>query len=293
MDPSKLTPRSIETAFETAKRIAAQSFMAGMPFQIERQSNHEIAVEFDSLTEINVLHTTASSPFVAEMAKVVGNYQDAWLLTLAHEHGHMVLNQDCHAAGFNPNDTNRQLEAMGIILTSHQQQWIPDFHKESAIEAYCDARLLQFAFQAYPQHWKSIAGKLLEIRRSNSERFERNPTLGRYGDEYFCATPIETVLNQNAALPANQAARIALISSMEHTPLHLDIINASLIAMDDLLDRLKPASPPIHQKMLHSSKAALGRLQAEGDSIKVKLKEWRLAKKSRKPPSLSPPKSRS
>ena len=67
--------------------------MVHMPFQIERNTSQESSVEFDSLTKSNVLHTTASSPFVFSMAEVFGNHLDAWLLTLAHEYGHMQLNQ--------------------------------------------------------------------------------------------------------------------------------------------------------------------------------------------------------
>lgn len=107
-----LCGQTIEPAFEAAKSIATSTFMAGMPFQIERNTSHESSVEFDSLTKSNVLHTSASSHFGASMAEVFGNYQDAWLLTLAHEYGHMQLNQMCLDADVNPADPNHQVAAM-------------------------------------------------------------------------------------------------------------------------------------------------------------------------------------
>jgi hypothetical protein len=270
-----LLGQTIETAFEAAKGIATLTFMAGMPFQIERNTLYESSVEFDSLTKSNVLHTTASSPFVSSMAEVFGNYQDAWLLTLAHEYGHMQLNQMCVNASANPANPNDQVAAMGIKLTETQRKWLPNFHKESAIEAYCDASLLEYAKNNYPNHWNDIANKLLEIRNLNSVQFKRIPEQGRYGDEYFCSQPIRTSIQQRKILTKSDAAKLALQSSIENTPLPMDIINASHIAIDDLAERLKPDVPHEHQKLIQSSIAALGRIHAGYHNLKTKLEERR------------------
>lgn len=58
-------------------------------------------MEFDSLSRCNVLYTTWSSDFVEAMQSVMGNYYDAWVLTIAHESGHIILNQMCFNCGLN------------------------------------------------------------------------------------------------------------------------------------------------------------------------------------------------
>lgn len=270
-----LCGQTIEIAFESAKAIATATFMKGLPIQIERNTSRECSVEFDSLTKSHVLHTKASSAFVVSIAEIFGNYQDAWLLTLAHENGHMRLNQICADAGAEPSNSNNQTDAMGISLNESQQKWIPDFHKESAIEAYCDACLLQYAAKQYPNQWTDIATKLLAIRDSNSSCFKRSPNEARYGDEYFCSDPIRTALKIKAPILPTDAAKVAFTASIRNTSLPLDMINASHVAIDDLIDRLKPTLPHGYQKAIHASIAVVGRFQAEYQNIKARLEARR------------------
>lgn len=225
------------------------------------------------------------------MANVLGNYHDAWILTLAHEKGHILLNQICFQKGGNPEDTNNQLDAIGINLTEVQKKWIPDFHKESAIEAYCDATVLMHAEEYFPTQWNLIAQEMLKLREQASAQFKRSTLNQSYGDEYFCSVPIHNALQNGSSITPLQSAQIAFFSSLKNTPLHKDLSNAVQFSIAQLFERLKPSQPSIAEVVNTSVHASLGRLIAGIDNIKINknaLKNRSQVKNSYVPPSKPP-----
>lgn len=93
---------SIQAAFDTAIEFAKFTFMKELSFQLKNSNSSELGTGISPTSDQSILYTTTSSNFLSKMFNILGNYHDAWILTLAHEKGHILLNQICSRKGRTP-----------------------------------------------------------------------------------------------------------------------------------------------------------------------------------------------
>lgn len=281
-----MNKKNSESAFRDALTFAKESFLKGEFFVLNFSAELDLAISFDNEKGHNVLNTNMKSSLVSYLVNSNIKEKDAWILVLRHEFGHMSLNSHCFNLNLDPTNANDQMSVIGIALTDSQKKWIPDFHKESAIEAYCDAQMLVYAHNHYPEHWGVICQTLLKFRTKNSSVFTRNPAFQNYGDEYFCSAPIEQSLKDGLPIEPLYAAKIAFVSSIKNAPLHMEIVNAIQISIDSLFEQLKPNHPSLARIISTSTNASLGRLGAGIDNFrnnKQTLKKEQKVSNSSKP----------
>lgn len=264
-----LNNQSIEMGFEKAKKIATSTFMSDKRIEIERFTEIQCSVFYDTFSASHVLYTKGCSDFVKNLSSIFNNYEDAWLLTLVHENAHMNLNQKCVKLCLDPADSNSQLSVIGLNLTTEQQKWLPDFHKESAIEAYCDAVLLNYAYEKYFSKWRDITQKLLKFRNTSSDKFKRDSKNEIYGDEYFCSEPLRVAISREEPIEETESAQIAFFASIENTPFHVDLINAATISLNQLS---KNNINSFSERINHYFNGLIGRTVAELDNLNLKNK---------------------
>lgn len=136
------------------------------------------------------------------------SFDESWLLVLAHESGHIELNGRCIQENADPTDPNMQLVAAGLTNTYQHRR---DFHKESAIEAFCDAIFVNQAMEILEGRWEVAVKILLKLRDSESAR------LGFFdGDEYATQPVLRRALASKKPINPKEAAELALKTSLDN-----------------------------------------------------------------------------
>lgn len=167
-------------------------------------------VDCGALDMLSTLNINKDDPLVMAFNRAGLSLEESWLLTLAHESGHIELNTKCIQLGIDPTDPDMQLKAIGLgqdVLKRH------DSHKESAIEAFCDANLINQAIEMLGNGWELPVRTLLEVRNYHSS------TVGLLGwDEYATQPVLIKSLSDKKGMPPSHAACIALTLSLRKEP---------------------------------------------------------------------------
>lgn len=221
---------------ERAMITAKQTFLSGLTFEYYFNTDKD---DFSSSTGVfwrddlkpkkSSLYINPNDATVQFLISEGLSVTDAWLLVLAHESGHLILNNNCHKVGDNPNYTDAQLKAIGF--TADEIKVISPSHKETSVEAYCDCILAQqsIALLGQDQGFQTIE-KIAKLRALRSAKLLPFQT-----DEY-ATSPIlfEISHTKNIPLPTpSQAARFCLKKLEESWR------GRSTMALDYLKDRLK------------------------------------------------------
>lgn len=218
---------------------AFADFLDSVDFEISRLSSQEFGVFFSKGMSRSTLIIPEHPPlFVRQLAEKGIPQKDAWYLALAHEFGHLILNAECIKQNMNPADPNAQLAAMKLHLTIAEKISTPSFHKESAIEAYCDACLAKIASRKFGSSWPDVLAIVARIRENDSSRFKGKP-----GDEYITHPILRLMLDQRTIINPSEAALFAFRQSKAKSTLILDIgfslIELSSSLADSLPEKLK------------------------------------------------------
>ncbi len=139
--------------------------------------------------------------------------ENAWRLVLAHEKGHILMDQKCRKAGMNPDSENDRATVLGIQRNGLIAGRL-DFHVRAAEEALCDTMMLQEAQKMFGANWKEVGKVLSRIRHAYSERLPFH-----VGDRYSTWTAIDRMLEEGKIMDPFEAARIAYGKSVEATGL--------------------------------------------------------------------------
>ena len=139
--------------------------------------------------------------------------ENAWRLVLAHEKGHILMNQKCWSSRLNQDSENDRGKALGIerkgLIASRL-----DFHVRAAEEALCDTMMLQEAQKMFGDGWKEVGKVLSKIRHAYSGRLPFH-----VGDRYSTWTAIDRMLEEGKIMDTFEAARLAYGKSVEATGL--------------------------------------------------------------------------
>lgn len=194
-----------------AEKIAKRTFLKGLFFtsQIETDPKSCImtSVGWDPEPEdpISLLNVNPNDPMAAFLIFEGVAPIDAWLLVFAHESGHLYLNDQCHKMGLHPKYANSQLKAIGF--SDEQIKKTNDSHKETAIEAYCDAILARETILLLgPTIGFEIIQKIAMLREEFSDQ------LGPFAvDEYATAPALfKIAAEQIIIMPPKDAAEFCL-----------------------------------------------------------------------------------
>lgn len=210
---SPQTPRAdIVHGANEALRLARRSFLKGLRFNAQVMDSLPTGVSFNQKTKKSFLSINPSDPLATSLFQVVGSWQDAWLLILAHESGHIRLNSICHANGDNPDDPNAQLKAIGIQISSYDSFTIAEFQKETAIESFCDVCLGKTALDTLGNKWRAAIQALSDYRKNARKN------LGFFdGDEYATQPALDKLLESEGKIEPGTAARFAFEESLSKT----------------------------------------------------------------------------
>ncbi len=137
--------------------------------------------------------------------------ENAWRLVLAHEKGHILMDQKCRKAGMNPDSENDRATVLGIQRNGLIAGRL-DFHVRAAEEALCDTMMLQEAQKMFGANWKEVGKVLSRIRHAYSERLPFH-----VGDRYSTWTAIDRMLEDGEIMDPFQAAQFAYEKSVEAT----------------------------------------------------------------------------
>lgn len=201
-------------SFETALARARIAFSMNNAKPIYL-TEHSFGMAYNKTELRHEIHTTLNIPFVHRLSsKASISTEDACFLALAHESGHIELNQRCVDEGVDPDYCNHQFSAIGIPLKSFKSKhFTAACHKETAIEAYCDAKLAEAIHKHFPAKANSLVKAVADIRHEDSNRPKR------FGDDYKTAIVLDTVASQGFPIPPHKAAKLAFDhsqSSMGH-----------------------------------------------------------------------------
>ena len=200
--------------FEAALTRARTAFHLHKALPIY-DTDQSLAIRYNAKNNTHEIHTTLNISFVHRICEKTGiEIEDACFLALAHEAGHLELNQLCIDAEANPAQSNAQLSAIGIAAFGFLPKiLIAECHKETAIEAYCDARLVEAIYKHFPAEANSLVKAVADIRREDSNLPKR------FGDDYRTAIIFEAIVSQGFPMPPHEAAKLAFEhsqSSMGH-----------------------------------------------------------------------------
>lgn len=201
--------------FESALSRARTAFNLHKALPIY-DTDQSLAVRYNAKNNTHEIHTTLSISFVHRICEKTGiQIEDACFLALAHEAGHLELNQFCIDAKSKPAQSNAQLSAIGITAFGFLPKiLIAECHKETAIEAYCDAKLAEAIHKHFPAKANSLVKAVADIRREDSNLPKR------FGDDYSTAIVLDAVASQGFPMPPVEASKLAFEhskSSMGHT----------------------------------------------------------------------------
>lgn len=90
-----------------------------------------------------------------------------FLLMMAHEKGHIIVNNRCMASNSDPKSKAARAEALGLSMENGFKSGL-DVHVHTAEEAYCDMLLLHKAKELYPSHFMEVAKVFSTIRKQHS-----------------------------------------------------------------------------------------------------------------------------
>lgn len=205
-----MDPNDSQSVFEKALKKAAESFLS-LPIRPVYKTSYSLAVRYNSRQNRHEIHTNLNCEFVGNLQSQSGlPMEDCWFLALAHEAGHIELNQRCIDAQSDPADPNAQLRAIGLPLKGIKDLLlIAQCHKESAIEAYCDAKMAQAVFDFFPDQSLRLLEIIASIRQSESEKPKR------FGDDYFTYPALAKALSDGAPIDPRQAASLAFMRSRQ------------------------------------------------------------------------------
>lgn len=239
IDQTKISIEDFESVLARAQDCLFSSDV--MPIY---QTDQSIATRYNHERQRHEIHTTLRCSFIDRLcSKARLKIEEGWFLALAHESGHVELNQRCLDARADPAETGNQLAAIGI-RTPGTVGLIAECHKESAIEAYCDAKLASAVFIHFPGSVKEILNAIYEIRKEDSGSPKK------FGDDYRTHFAIAEIIKKGMPIDAASAALTAYNSSI-----------ASMSAMQNAWLSIKL---PFFQSMALFS-----------GSTKSKLSEWR------------------
>lgn len=177
--------------------------------------------------------------------------EESWLLTLAHESGHIELNARCIQLRMDPSDPNMQLQAMGL----HDVKNKADFHKESAIESFCDAILVNHAMDMLGSRWEIAVRALLKLRDEETLKVKVFS-----GDGYATQPILRLALETKARLDPEKAAQMALDLSLKNEsklrqvmPMSIEIF-AAAASVAEHLDKLNKSVSQLKLKLLSRRK---------------------------------------
>ena len=91
--------------------------------------------------------------------------EEAWLFALRHEAAHVEINMKCFDQKLSPPNSNDQLATLKIKLSTFDKIAIPQHHKESATEAFCDITAIQYLRDNFPATWLSTATHIADFRK--------------------------------------------------------------------------------------------------------------------------------
>lgn len=203
------TARSIpKTTFYAALARAKKSLFAH-PVQLAAKATHSLAVRYDPDLGVHELHTTFASRFIDQLQDASGlGLEDCCFLALAHESGHIELNQLCVERRIDPADPDAQIEILSREGPKIGSRFDAQCHKESAIEAFCDAKLAA----AITTHFPSIAPDLLKNIRDMRRDDSKKPH--RFGDDYLTYPIFEKMIADGKIIDGWSAARLAYEDSL-------------------------------------------------------------------------------
>lgn len=198
--------------FEEILEQAQQDFFTEPVFP-RYDTEYSLGVSFNTRSGKHEAHPTGKNAFVEKLEVLSGlSRKQCWLLALAHEAGHVELNARCLRLGLNPNNEDDQLRAIGgAVAVDNSGALIAQCHKESAIEAYCDAKLVEAIFRNHP----SQASRLLEIAASIRQAESSKPH--RFGDDYKTYPFLEKAISHGAPLKPEIAASLAFNASRHNS----------------------------------------------------------------------------
>lgn len=209
-----------DSSFYPIHEEAKKTFLAGYKYALFLDMPFT-GILYNEKTKKTEMHINPSCPLVDFLKKSGLTHREAWLLSLAHESGHLELNDKCLNSGDSPSSPDSQLLAIGIEADLRQKV-NSDFHKETAIEAYCDARLAQEAVKIMGDKWSTAVGSLAELRALNSK------SVGFLkGDEYATAEMLEFLLKDKHKKGFN-AQDISLLDSATRA-LRLSVNKTSIL----------------------------------------------------------------
>lgn len=173
------------------------------------KTHYELAVRYNPDEHQHEVHTTLGISFVHRLcAKTSISVEDACFLALAHEAGHVELNQRCVNGGIDPADSHNQLSVIGITLSGgFSKHLVAECHKETAIEAYCDARLAEAVHKYFPNMASTLIKAVAEIRKEESALPQR------FGDDYRTALIFEAIADSGVPMSPQDAATFAFENS--------------------------------------------------------------------------------
>ena len=196
----------------------------GLPFDSNlAKGNKRTGVRWDATRKISIISIAFDSEFAEWMFnshfeagagdRPEKRAETAWRLVLAHEKGHILMNQKCWSSRLNQDSENDRGKALGIerkgLIASRL-----DFHVRVAEEALCDTMMLQEAQKMFGDGWKEVGKVLSKIRHAYSGRLPFH-----VGDRYSTWTAIDRMLEEGKIMDPFEAARLAYGKSVEATGL--------------------------------------------------------------------------
>ena len=198
---------SIKTEFYQALVEAELTFLSG----VKKVMTYDESLP-TGVGELNFLNINFNTPLVGVLRPAVKDWKEAWLLVLAHESGHLLLNSICDANGEDPGEQDAQFRAMGISPQDPSIFAAKDFQKETAIESFCDACLAKAAFDLLG------TGARAPILALRTHRALARKSLGLFKADIYATHPaLDAMLDSSGAMKPEDAARVALAHSLLHT----------------------------------------------------------------------------
>lgn len=225
--------------------------------------------------QISVLDVNKDNPLALALMGAGLSFDDSWWLVLAHESGHIELNGRCIQEKTDPTDPNMQLLAAGLTNNYQRRR---DFHKESAIEAFCDAIFVNQAMEILGGGWEVAVKTLLKLRNSESAR------LGVFdGDEYATQPVLKLALANKQPVNPKDAAELTLKISLDNERIiHKRLPSTSQIGLliVKLAENLRAFPQGIKSNI--RSRVRSRRRALSGDNLHV-AEQGGVAKRVRKP----------
>lgn len=151
--------------FKAALEQADATFFQNLNFDTLDQQQH-LCVRFRETDTVSLLTLPTDEPeFVSYLIHHGVDGKEAWLAALRHEAAHIELNMKCFDQKLSPPNSNDQLVALKIPLTIFDKIAIPQQHKESAIEAFCDVTAVKYLKDSFPDTWVATATHIANYRK--------------------------------------------------------------------------------------------------------------------------------